>query len=60
MLLSDDITAESRVLLMPYEEPAGLSVGDEVVATGRSAEGLASERLLGRGLGRGVRQVHAF
>lgn len=40
--------AESRVLLMPYEEPIGLSVGDEVVATGRSAEVLAGDHLLGR------------
>ena len=40
--------AESRVLLMPYDEPVGLSVGDEVVATGRSAEVLAGDHLLGR------------
>jgi flagellum-specific ATP synthase len=40
--------ADSRVLLMPYEEPVGLRVGDQVIATGRVAEVRAGDHLLGR------------
>ena len=38
----------SQLLLMPYEDPAGIRIGSEVVATGRSAQVLAGEHLLGR------------
>jgi flagellum-specific ATP synthase len=40
--------SDSRVQLMPYEEPSGLRVGDEVIATGRGAEVWAGDHLLGR------------
>ena len=38
----------SHLLLMPYEDPAGIRIGSEVVATGRSAQVLVGEHLLGR------------
>lgn len=40
-------TADS-VLLLPYTDPQGLSVGAEVIATGRSAQVNVGEHLLGR------------
>lgn len=39
---------EGRVLLTPYDEPRGISLGAEVVATGRSALVPVGEPLLGR------------
>jgi flagellum-specific ATP synthase len=38
----------SHLLLMPYEDPAGIRIGSEVIATGRSAQVRAGEHLLGR------------
>lgn len=39
---------ESRVLMTPYEEPRGISLGAEVVATGRAVYMPVGEQLLGR------------
>jgi flagellum-specific ATP synthase len=39
---------EGKVLLMPYEELRGISLGSEVIATGRAAYVPAGEALLGR------------
>jgi flagellum-specific ATP synthase len=38
----------SHLLLMPYEDPAGIRIGSEVIATGRSAQVRAGDHLLGR------------
>ena len=38
----------SRVLLMPYEDPVGIRIGSDVIATGRSAQVRAGDHLLGR------------
>ncbi len=40
--------SESRVLLMPYQDLAGIEVGSEVIATGESAQVRAGKHLLGR------------
>ncbi len=40
--------SEGRVLLMPYEDLVGVSIGSEVVATGESAHVRAGPHLLGR------------
>ncbi len=48
-----------RVLLMPFEEPQGLSPGASITATESSADILVSDKLLGRvidGLGRPIDQ----
>lgn len=39
---------EGRVLMTPYEEPRGISLGAEVVATGKTALMPVGEQLLGR------------
>ncbi len=39
---------DGKVLLMPYEELRGISLGSEVIATGRTAYTLVGEELLGR------------
>jgi flagellum-specific ATP synthase len=39
---------EGRVLMTPYEEPRGISLGSEVIATGRSVFVSVGEQLLGR------------
>lgn len=38
----------NHLLLMPYEDPAGIRIGSEVIATGRSAQVRAGDHLLGR------------
>src|SRR6266702_157940 len=38
----------SRLLLMPYEDPVGIRIGSDVIATGRSAQIRAGDHLLGR------------
>lgn len=48
---------DRRVLLMPYEDPIGIEVGSEVMATGETAHVIAGEHLLGRvldGFGRPI------
>jgi len=39
---------EGRVLMMPYEEPRGISLGSEVIATGRAVYVPVGDGLLGR------------
>lgn len=49
--------SDRRVLLMPYEDPIGIEVGSEVMATGETAHVIAGEHLLGRvldGFGRPI------
>ena len=40
--------SKGRVQLMPYQELIGIEVGSEVIATGRSADAMVSDQLLGR------------
>jgi len=40
--------AGSRLLLMSYQDPVGIRIGSEVIATGRSAQIRAGDHLLGR------------
>jgi flagellum-specific ATP synthase len=40
--------SDGRVLLMPYEDLAGIESGSEVMATGESAHAVAGRHLLGR------------
>ena len=40
--------SNGRVLLMPHEDPVGIAIGSEVVATGHTAQIRAGDHLLGR------------